>query len=112
MGIRVAQTRGKVGIAAPAMTGNAQLERTIRAHLNTLEWLPVFLPALWLFAIYWSDWAAAILGAVWIAGRIMYFLAYVADARKREPGFVIQAIVAVILLLGALGRAVYLLAAS
>jgi uncharacterized membrane protein YecN with MAPEG domain len=112
MGIRVAQTREKVGIAAPAMTGNAQLERTIRAHLNTLEWLPVFLPSLWLFAIYCRDWAAAIVGSVWIVGRIVYFLGYVSEARKRELGFFIQAIAAGILVFGALGRAVYLLAAS
>jgi uncharacterized membrane protein YecN with MAPEG domain len=112
MGIRVAQTRAKVGIAAPAMTGNPLLERTIRAHENTLEWLPVFLPSLWLFAIYWGDWKAAIVGAVWIAGRIVYFLGYVSDAHKRERGFMIQAFATLILLLGALGRAVYLLAVS
>ena len=46
MGLRVAGARGKAGIAAPAMTGEPVLERTIRAHYNTLEWLPMFLVGL------------------------------------------------------------------
>jgi len=112
MGIRVGRTRAKVGIAAPAMTGNPLLERTIRAHENTLEWLPVFLPSLWLFAVYFGDWRAAIVGVAWIIGRIVYFQGYVAEAHKRERGFFIQAIAAGILLFGALGRAIYLLATS
>ena len=30
--------------------------------MNTLEWMPIFLPSLWLFAIYLSDAFAAALG--------------------------------------------------
>lgn len=108
MSFQVARTRREVGIFAPAMTGNALLERTIRAHINTLEWLPIFLPSLWLFAVYWSDVAAAILGAVWIIGRVIYFRGYVVDAGKRGPGFFIQAMAAGALLFGALGRVLYL----
>lgn len=108
MATRVARVRVKCGIPAPATTGDPELERTIRAHVNTLEWMPIFLPALWLFAIYWSDAAAAGLGAVWIVGRIIYFQGYAADAVKRRPGFFIQALAASILLLGALGRLIYL----
>ena len=36
--------------------------------MNTLEWMPIFLPSLWLFAIYISDPVAAVLGLIWIAG--------------------------------------------
>ena len=68
MGTRVSSARGKTGIRAPAMTGDPLLERTIRAHYNTLEWLPVFLTSLWLFAIYWNSTIAAIVGLVWIVG--------------------------------------------
>lgn len=108
MALRVAATHSKTGILAPTMTGDPLLERTVRAHQNTLEWMPIFLPSLWLFAIYWDADVAAGLGLLWIAGRIIYFLGYVAEAKKRFPGFFIQSVAAFALLLGALGRIVYL----
>ena len=107
MSLQVPAARRKCGISAPAMTGDPLLERTIRAHYNTLEWLPIFLPALWIFAIYWSDVVAAALGLVWIAGRIVYQLGYVAAAEKRSMGFLIQFIAVAVLLAGGLGRLVY-----
>jgi glutathione S-transferase len=69
--------------------------------MNTLEWMPVFLPALWLFAIYVSDAIAAALGVVWIIGRLLYMTGYAEAANKRGPGFAIQAVAAVVLWLGA-----------
>ena len=108
MATQVARTRRSVGILAPVMTGDPVLERTIRAHLNTLEWLPIFLPSMWLFAIYWSSNVAAALGLVWIIGRIVYFVGYVSEARKRFPGFFIQSCAAALLLAGAIGRIAYL----
>ena len=101
MGLRVGQARAKCGVAAPAMTGDPILERHIRVHYNTLEWLPIFLAAMWLFAIYWNDLIAAGLGVVWIVGRILYALGYVADPKKREAGFLIQTAASAALLLGA-----------
>jgi uncharacterized membrane protein YecN with MAPEG domain len=112
MGTQVSRTRVKVGIRAPAMTGDPLLERTIRAHYNTLEWLPVFLASLWLFAIYWNSTIAAIVGLTWIVGRIVYFLGYTAEARKRSTGFLIQTLAVAALLFGALGRLIYLAATS
>lgn len=110
MATRVPRARIKAGISAPAMTGEPVLERTIRAHYNTLEWLPIFLASLWLFAIYWNELAAAGLGVVWIVGRILYATGYVNDAVKRGPGFLIQAVATAVLLFGALGKIVYSLA--
>lgn len=112
MGLQVGRARGKSGISAPAMTGDPLLERTIRAHYNTLEWLPLLLVPMWLFAIYWSDLIAAILGLVWIVGRILYALGYMADPKKREVGFLIQALAVAVLLFGALGRLAYVLAVT
>jgi glutathione S-transferase len=108
MAAQVARTRRRVGIFAPTMTGDPLLERTIRAHSNTLEWLPIFFPSLWLFAVYWNSTVAAILGLVWVIGRIVYFLGYVVDTSKRRAGFLIQALATAALVLGALGRLIYL----
>jgi len=109
MSLQVPFARRKSGIAAPAMTGDPLLERTIRAHYNTLEWLPLFLVPLWLFSIYWSDLIAALLGVVWIVGRIIYQVGYVSAPEKRSAGFLIQFLAVAALLLGSLGRIVYVL---
>ena len=110
MGLQVARARGKSGIDAPAMTGDPMLERANRVHINTLEWLPLFLTALWLFAIYWNEPVAVGLGLVWIIGRLFYSAGYMADPVKRSTGFLIQALATSILLFGALGRIIYSLA--
>ena len=110
LGVNVGRTRYRCGIAAPAMAGDARLERAIRVHYNTLEWLPVFLASLWLFALYWSPAVAAGLGVAWIVGRLIYAAGYMAEPRKRAPGFLIQALATFALLFGAAGRVVYLLA--
>ncbi len=110
MALRVAVARKKTGIHPPAMTGDPILERHIRVQANTLEWLALFLPSLWLFALYWNDLAATVLGVIWIVGRIVYALGYVADPGKRELGFGIQGLATAVLLFGALGRVIYVLA--
>jgi uncharacterized membrane protein YecN with MAPEG domain len=110
MGIGVGRARARSGVQAPAMTGDPVLERTIRVQSNTLEWLPIFLVSLWLFAIYWNDLVAAGAGLVWIVGRFLYARGYVADPSKRETGFMIQALACAVLLFGALGRIVYVMA--
>ena len=99
----VGKARATFGIKAPAISGNPDFERVFRVQMNTLEWLPIFLPALWLFAIYISDAIAAVLGLVWIVGRILYMSGYSKAANKRGPGFGIQAGAAILLWLGAVG---------
>jgi glutathione S-transferase len=105
--IRVAKARQAFGIRVPAITGNADFERVFRVQMNTLEWMPIFLPSLWLFAIYVSDPVAAAIGLVWIAGRILYMTGYSQAAEKRGRGFGIQAMASGILWLGALGGIVW-----
>jgi glutathione S-transferase len=99
----VGKARATFGIKAPATSGNPDFERVFRVQMNTLEWLPIFLPALWLFAIYISDAIAAALGLIWIAGRILYMIGYSKAANKRGAGFAIQAGAAIVLWLGAIG---------
>ncbi len=110
MSLQVGRARGKTGINAPAMTGDPLLERAVRVHYNTLEWLPIFLVSLWLFAIYANELAAAGLGMVWIIGRVLYSAGYMADPAKRSTGFLIQLLACAVLLFGALGKIVSSLA--
>lgn len=117
MGLRVGSARKISGIDAPAMTGHPALERAVRAHANTLEWLPIFLPSLWLCHIFWQPQdptgiIVAAIGAVWIIGRILYAIGYTADPAKRAMGFYIQLFAAAVLLFGALGKAVTVLVAG
>ncbi|MBI1212241.1 MAG: MAPEG family protein [Alphaproteobacteria bacterium] len=105
-GIAVARARAKYGVKAPAITGNPDFERTVRVQANTLEWLPLFLGSLWLFAMYWPGWLAAAIGVVWIVGRFMYMQGYIEAAEKRSMGFLVQSIAVAVLFIGALIGAV------
>jgi uncharacterized membrane protein YecN with MAPEG domain len=65
--VLVARARRRTGIKAPATTGDPAFERAFRVQMNTLEWMPILLPAMWLFAFYVGDAGAAAGGVVWIA---------------------------------------------
>jgi len=105
--IRVSQARATFGIKVPAITGNPDFERVFRVQMNTLEWMPIFLPSLWLFAIYVNDPIAAAIGLVWIGGRILYMTGYSQAAERRGRGFGIQAMATGILWVGALGGIIW-----
>jgi glutathione S-transferase len=104
---RVARARVAYGVKLPAISGNPDFERVFRVQMNTLEWLPIFLPSLWLFAIYISDQAAAVLGLIWIAGRIVYMIGYIKATERRSPGFFIQGLACAALMFGAIGAVVW-----
>ena len=110
--VRVARARGTYGVKAPAITGHPDFERIFRVQMNTLEWMPIFLPALWLFAIYVSDAIAAALGVAWIVGRILYMTGYAEAASKRGRGFAVQATAAIALWVGATAAIVWRLVHS
>jgi uncharacterized membrane protein YecN with MAPEG domain len=107
MGLRVGQARTKFNVPAPATSGNPDFERSFRVQANTLEWLPIFLPSLWLFALYWNDRVAAGIGVIWILGRYLYMTGYAKEAGARGLGFGVQALATGVLLLGALGRIIW-----
>jgi len=106
-GIQVSRARVAFGIKVPATSGNPDFERVFRVQMNTLEWMQIFLPSLWLFAIYIGDSYAAMLGLVWIAGRVLYLTGYSQAAAKRGPGFALQALAGTLLWAGALGAIVW-----
>jgi uncharacterized MAPEG superfamily protein len=101
-GTLVGLQRSRTGVQAPATTGHPVFERYFRVQQNTLEQLIVFIPALWLFARYVHPPIGALLGLVWIAGRLLYLRGYVQDPERRGPGFLLSFGANVILLIGGL----------
>jgi glutathione S-transferase len=102
MGALVGRARAKYGIHAPAMTGNPEFERTNRVHVNTLENLIIFIPAVWLFASYVSVRYAAVLGFVFVVARAVYAVGYLKAAEKRGIGAGVTGLVVIALVVGAL----------
>ena len=99
--VNVGRARVRYGIKAPAVTGNENFERAYRIQMNTVEQLPIFLPALWLYAVLVSDAGAAVGGLIWIIGRIIYAVAYSGDPTTRGRGVIITMIAQIGLFLGA-----------
>jgi len=106
-GLRVGAARGKYHVEAPAVSGHPMFERYFRVHMNTLEQLVVFVPAIWLFGAQISALWAASIGVVFLLGRAIYLRDYVADPKKRSLGFALSMLPTLVLLLGGLGGAVY-----
>jgi len=100
-GAMVGRARSRYHVEAPATTGDPSFERYFRVHQNSVESLVIFIPALWLFAMYVSSAIAVALGLIFIAGRIIYAAGYISAAEKREPGALISGVIIAILLIGA-----------
>ena len=98
----VGRAREKFNVKAPATAGHPAFERAFRVQMNTLEWMPILLASMWLFALYASDLGAAALGLVWAGGRLLYIHGYMQAAENRHMGFAVQAAAAGVLWIGAL----------
>ncbi len=97
-GVQVGSMRVKHGVKAPATTGHEEYERMNRVHLNTMEQLIVFLPALWIHAQYANPLWGALIGLVYIVGRFVYRAEYLKDPGSRSPGFSMSLVPSVVLL--------------
>ena len=87
----------------PETTGvSPDFDRYFRAQMNTLEALPLVLPALWIAAFYSSATAASVAGFVWCVGRVLYANGYYKEAKARGPGFGVAALAMFFLLFSAL----------
>jgi glutathione S-transferase len=100
--VNVGRARMKYKIMPPAMSGDENFERVVRVQQNTLEQLVFFLPALWLFSFYVNPLWGAVLGSVWLIGRIIFAWGYYQAAEKRVAGFAISTLSGLGLVLGAL----------
>jgi glutathione S-transferase len=102
MAALVGRARGKYGVHAPATTGHPDFERVNRVHLNTLENLVLFIPAVLIFATYVSIVWAAGLGFLFVVARAVYAVGYLKAADKRGVGAGITGLVNMVLLIGGL----------
>jgi glutathione S-transferase len=94
------RAREKHKVPAPSMDGPVEFLSAHRVQANTVEQMVLFFPALWLCAFWLSDFWAALGGAIWVVGRILYALAYYRDPKKRTLGFMVTSFGSVALLIG------------
>ncbi len=85
---KAGMARGRFNVPAPSHDGPEEYQRYVRAHLNTLEHLVLFLPGLWLFAFAVSPLWAAGLGIIWPVARLFYAHGYYQAADKRRWGLI------------------------
>jgi len=83
----VGRARIRYGIKAPAVSGHETFERLFRVQMNTLELLVVLIPAMWLAAKYWAPHWIAVVGLIYMIGRMIYLRAYVREPDSRTVGF-------------------------
>ncbi|KAM7000236.1 microsomal glutathione S-transferase 2 [Tautogolabrus adspersus] len=101
---RVGLSRMAHKVLPPAVTGPPEFERTFRAHLNCVEFYPLFLVTLWTCGVFFNEVTAAAGGLVYMIGRQIYFNGYVKSSKKRLPGFFLTlAVLATLSLLAFLG---------
>jgi len=100
--IQVGRARGRTGVKAPATTGSEEFERYFRVQSNTTEQLVIFLPGIFLFSHFVSAPLAAVLGAVFVVGRALYYQTYTVDPARRSAGFALSMLPNLALVLGGL----------
>lgn len=102
----VGRARGTYGVEAPATSGHEVFDRYYRVQQNTLEQLVAFLPGLWVFASYVSPPWGALIGIIFIIGRIVYLRAYVKEPASRGTGMLLSFIPTLILVVGGMVGAI------
>ncbi len=105
-GVKVGRARAQYGVKAPAVAGHEMFERAYRVHMNTLEQLVGFLPALLIAGVYWPQAVVAAVGVVYLIGRALYRHQYMQDPARRAPGFLLTVLPTAILLLAGLVGAI------
>ena len=89
LSMMVGKARAAYDIQAPATTGHDMFDRNYRAHINSIEQSVVFFPLLAVCAFSGATTVAAILGAAYLLGRILYAAAYVKEPTKRAAGMIL-----------------------
>jgi glutathione S-transferase len=102
LGAMVGRARQRYNVPAPATTGHPEFEKLQRVHANTVEQLVLFLPPLLIFGAVVDSKIAALLGLVWIGGRLHYARSYLRDPATRLPGMFVTLGATAILLVGSI----------
>lgn len=101
--LMVGKARATFKVEAPAITGHDGFERYYRVQMNTIEMLVMFIPSILLAATYWSPYLMAILGVIYLIGRVLYFRAYVTSEQRTIPFLMGLIPVLIFLILGIFG---------
>jgi glutathione S-transferase len=104
--LQVGRARVQHQVKPPSTSGPEAFERALRVQQNTLEQLVFFLPLFWLATLLDNAAVAAVLGLVWVGGRIAYAVGYLQAPEKRGPGFGIGFLSSAVLLVMALVGAI------
>jgi len=96
------RARGRYNVPAPSHDGPEDYQRYVRAHVNTLEHLALFLPGLWLFTFAVSPLYAGLIGLLWPLGRLLYARGYYQSSEKRMLGLLLSMPPIYIFILGSL----------
>jgi uncharacterized membrane protein YecN with MAPEG domain len=105
----VGRMRYITGIQAPATTGHPDFERAFRLQQNTMEQLVLFLPVLWLFAMFINPQWSLVVGLLWVIGRIVYAVGYTFSSfTLRAIGFVTGVLTAFVPLIWSLVKIIAL----
>jgi glutathione S-transferase len=106
LAVNVGRQRIRHKVPPPITDGPEPFIRALRAQANTTEQALIFLPSLWICAMYLQATAAGALGLVWVAARVLYAVGYQQGPAQRWPlrrfGFAIAFIVANLLAAGGL----------
>lgn len=94
--------RQSYGVLAPATDGHETWVRLHRIQVNTAEQLVLFAPSLYLFALLVSPFWAALLGCIYLVGRVVYFVTYLHNPDNRIPGAIMTSFTSYILVIGSL----------
>jgi glutathione S-transferase len=104
--LNVARARFRHKVKPPSTSGPEPFQRALRVQQNTLEQMVFFLPAFWLASLLDNPAVAAVLGLIWVGGRIAYAVGYLQAAEQRGPGFGISFLSSAVLLVMALVGAI------
>ncbi|KAB7647507.1 MAPEG family protein [Polymorphobacter fuscus] len=92
------RARMTYNVPAPQAGGHPEFDKRNRVHLNTMEQIVLFLPAIALAAPVLGDAITAMVGLVWCIGRLLYARSYYVDPAKRSLGFALTMLPTLVLI--------------